>query len=55
MLAVPGADGCDQLVEDCGDTTLLMHKGTELEAAFAKDETLPDPESTTNSSASCIG
>jgi len=37
MLTVPGADGCDQLVDDGGDATLLMHKGTELEAAFAKD------------------
>jgi len=54
MLTVPGADGCDQLVDDGGDATLLMHKGTELEAAFAKDGTLPDPESTTNPEFKCV-
>merc|ERR1712227_296447 len=37
-----------------GDATLLMHKGTELEAAFAKDGTLPDPESTTNPEFKCV-
>ena len=25
-MTVPGADGCDQLVDDGGDATLLMHK-----------------------------
>jgi len=54
MLTVPGADGCDQLVDDGGDATLLMHKGTELEAAFAKDGSLPDPESTTNPEFKCV-
>ena len=37
MLTVPGAEGCDQLVDD-GEATLWMHTGTELETAFAKDE-----------------
>jgi hypothetical protein len=46
MVAGPGADGCDQLVCDGGDATLLIHK-------FAKDGSLPDLNSTTSSSASC--
>jgi len=44
MLTVPGADGCDQLVDDGGDATLLIHKGKEWEGKFAADGTLPDPE-----------
>jgi len=48
MMTVPGADGCDQLVDDGGDATLLIHKGKELEAKFAKDGSLPDPASTDN-------
>ena len=27
MLTVPGADGCDQLVDDGGDSTVLLHSG----------------------------
>merc|ERR1719411_1067421 len=48
MMTVPGADGCDQLVDDGGDATLLIHKGKEYEQAFAKDGSLPDPNSTDN-------
>merc|ERR1719420_2915703 len=51
---VPGADGCDLLVDDGGDATLLIHKGKELEAKFAKDGSLPDPASTTNPEFRCI-
>merc|ERR1711972_1080241 len=54
MMTVPGADGCDQLVDDGGDATLLMHKGKEYEDKFAKDGTLPDPSSTTNPEFKCI-
>merc|ERR1719384_131420 len=54
MMTVPGADGCDQLVDDGGDATLLIHKGKEYEAKFAKDGTLPDPQSTTNPEFKCI-
>jgi len=54
MLTVPGSDGCDQLVDDGGDATLLIHKGKEFEEKFAKDGTLPDPESTTNPEFKCI-
>jgi len=54
MMTVPGADGCDQLVDDGGDATLLIHKGKEYEAKFAKDGSLPDPDSTTNAEFKCI-
>ena len=54
MMTVPGADGCDQLVDDGGDATLLIHKGKEFEEKFAKDGSLPDPSSTTNAEFKCI-
>merc|ERR1711959_812477 len=54
MMTVPGADGCDQLVDDGGDATLLIHKGKELEEKFAKDGSLPDPNSTTNPEFKCV-
>jgi len=54
MMTVPGADGCDQLVDDGGDATLLIHKGKELEAKYAKDKSLPDPSSTDNAEFKCI-
>jgi len=43
-----GADGPNLLVDDGGDATLLIHEGTKAEAQFAKDGTLPDPNSTEN-------
>merc|ERR1739848_385338 len=46
-LTWPNADGPDQIVDDGGDATLLIHKGRESELAFAKTGALPDPESTT--------
>merc|ERR1712038_941993 len=54
MMTVPGADGCDQLVDDGGDATLLMHKGKEFEGKYAKDKSLPDPNSTDNAEFKCI-
>merc|ERR1712227_692311 len=54
MMTVPGADGCDQLVDDGGDATLLIHKGKEFEAKFAKDGSLPDPNSTDNPEFRCV-
>merc|ERR1712176_1404591 len=54
MMTVPGADGCDQLVDDGGDATLLMHKGKEFETKYAKDKSLPDPSSTDNAEYKCI-
>merc|ERR1712062_588773 len=53
-MLVPGADGCDQLVDDGGDATLLVHKGKEFEGKFAADGTLPDPNSTDNPEFKCI-
>merc|ERR1712000_364900 len=40
--------------DDGGDATLLIHKGLELEAKFAKDGTLPDPNSTSNPEFKCV-
>merc|ERR1711967_164279 len=54
MLTWPGADGPDQIIDDGGDATLLMHKGKEYEEKFAKDGTLPDPDSTTNPEFKCV-
>jgi len=54
MMTVPGADGCDQLVDDGGDATLLMHKGKELEEKHAKDGSLPDPATTDNAEFKCV-
>merc|ERR1712115_432482 len=54
MLTWPGADGPDQIVDDGGDATLLIHKGKEFEEKYAKDKSLPDPESTTNPEFKCI-
>jgi len=54
MMMIPGKDGCDQLVDDGGDATLLVHKGKELEEKYAKDKSLPDPNSTTNPEFRCI-
>merc|ERR1739844_790190 len=54
MMTVPGADGCDQLVDDGGDATLLIHKGREFEEKFAKDGSLPNPDSTDNPEFKCV-
>merc|ERR1719301_117009 len=54
MMTVPGKDGCDQLVDDGGDATLLIHEGKKAEEKFAKDGTLPDPNSTTNPEFKCV-
>merc|ERR1711868_41602 len=48
MLTWPGSDGPDQIVDDGGDATMLIHKGREFEEKYAKDKSLPDPMSTTN-------
>jgi len=54
MLTWPGADGPDQIIDDGGDATMLIHKGKEYEEKFAKDGSLPDPESTTNPEFKCV-
>ena len=52
MLTVPGKNGWDQLVDDGRGTTLVMHKGTELDA-FAKVRILPNPQSAMNPEFKC--
>ncbi|KAI8462989.1 MAG: Adenosylhomocysteinase [Monoraphidium minutum] len=47
-LTWPDGEGADLLVDDGGDATLIIHEGVKAEAAFAKDKTVPDPNSTTN-------
>lgn len=37
--------GPNLIVDDGGDVTLLIHEGKKAEEAFAKDGTLPDPDS----------
>merc|ERR1711971_134742 len=54
MLTWPGADGPDQIVDDGGDATMLIHKGLEFETKFAKDGSLPDPSSTSNPEFKCV-
>merc|ERR1712097_41127 len=54
MMTVPGRDGCDLLVDDGGDATLLMHKGKEFEEKYAKDGSLPYPASTDNAEFKCV-
>merc|ERR1719465_371287 len=54
MLTWPGCDGPDQIVDDGGDATMLIHKGTEWEAEYAKSKKLPDPASSTNPEFKCV-
>jgi len=43
-LTWPDGAGCDMIVDDGGDATLLIHEGVKAEAAFKADGTLPDLE-----------
>merc|ERR1711966_292337 len=54
MLTWPNGKGPQMIVDDGGDATMLIHEGVKAEAAFAKDGTLPDPESTTNAEFKCV-
>merc|ERR1719171_3300713 len=54
MLTWMGADGPDQIVDDGGDATMLIHKGREYEATYAKTKQLPDPASTSNAEFKCV-
>ena len=47
-LTWPDGEGADLLIDDGGDATLLIHEGVKAEKAYAKDGTLPDPNSTDN-------
>ena len=46
--------GPDMIVDDGGDMTLLVHKGVEFEAKYAKDKSLPDPSSTDDAEMKCV-
>merc|ERR1712164_96700 len=46
--------GTDQMLDDGGDATMLIHKGKEFEEKYAKDKSLPDPMSTTNAEFKCV-
>jgi len=50
----PDGKGCDQIVDDGGDATLLLHEGKKAEAKFKADGTLPDPASTDNAEFKCV-
>jgi len=41
-------DGCDIIVDDGGDLTLLIHEGVKAEKIYAETGVLPDPNSTDN-------
>merc|ERR1719487_774145 len=49
----PDGEGMDQIVDDGGDATLLLHEGVKYEKAFAKDGSLPDPATTDNAEFKC--
>merc|ERR1712046_222583 len=42
------------IVDDGGDATMLIHKGKEYEEKYAKDKSLPDPNSTSNPEFKCV-
>jgi len=43
-LTWPDGEGCDMIVDDGGDATLLIHEGVKAEKAFKENGTLPDLE-----------
>ena len=47
-------DGCDMIVDDGGDMTLLIHEGVKAEKVFAETGVLPDPSSTDNAEFKCV-
>ena len=53
-LTWPDGEGMDQIVDDGGDATLLLHEGKKFEEQFAKDKSLPDPASTDNAEFKCV-
>merc|ERR1719387_1938141 len=54
MLTWENADGPDQIVDDGGDATMLIHKGKEYEAIYAKSKKLPSQDETTNPEFKCV-
>merc|ERR1712003_425547 len=57
MMTVPGKDGCDQLVDDGGDATLLIHKGKEFKCILQllKDSIPADKTKYTRMAKKCQG
>jgi adenosylhomocysteinase len=53
-LTWPDGEGPDQIVDDGGDATLLLHEGKKFEDKFAVDGSLPDPGSTDNAEFKCV-
>merc|ERR1712127_845940 len=53
-LTWPSGQGPEQIVDDGGDSTLLLHEGKKFEDAHAKDGSLPDPNSTDNAEFKCV-
>lgn len=47
-LTWPDGEGPDIIVDDGGDATLLIHMGYQAEDEFAKNGTLPNPDSAEN-------
>jgi len=50
----PDGEGPDQIVDDGGDATLLLHEGKKYEDQYAIDKSLPDPSSTDNAEFKCV-
>merc|ERR1719201_2388800 len=54
-LSWPDGTGMDQIVDDGGDATLLIHEGKKWEDKYAKDKSaVPDPASTDNAEFKCV-
>lgn len=47
-------DGCDLIVDDGGDMTLLIHEGVKAEKEYAASGKLPDPSTTDNAEFKCV-
>jgi len=47
-------DGCDMIVDDGGDMTLLIHEGVKAEKQYAIDGSIPDPATGSNAEAKII-
>merc|ERR1719182_902903 len=53
-LTWPDGAGPDQIVDDGGDATLLLHEGKKFEIQHAKDGSLPDASTTDNAEFKCV-
>merc|ERR1712087_785779 len=53
-LTWPDGRGPDQIVDDGGDATLLLHEGKKFEDEYEAKKTLPDPASTDNAEFKCV-